>query len=178
MGQVFCRGCGEIHCVPFHPSREDLACPTCGATMGALPKERKPLERKPETRLKRSAPKTKRQRSISPASPAQRAKVAELGFCIACLTDASEYVAIDPAHLCPRGRGGCDHRLCVVGLCRHANGGCHRLFDEGQLDLLKVIAERWPAHRPEVQHMLEHMNPVAAIQRLANDRTQWDGLAA
>lgn len=136
-----------------------------------------PLERKRELRrrvtpLKRSS--LKSSRGISPASKAQRAKIAANPYCLACGDERSEWLAIDPAHLVARGAGGCNSADCVVGLCRGAEGyGCHRLFDDGQLDLLSILTARLPAELPELQHMLEHVSPVEMVQRLANARVEW-----
>jgi hypothetical protein len=44
------------------------------------------------------------------ASKAQREKVRGLP-CAFCGREASDYVAIDPAHVWPRGKGGCDHQF-------------------------------------------------------------------
>jgi hypothetical protein len=110
---------------------------------------------------------------ISPASPAQRAAVAGQA-CINCGAEASEYVAIDPAHLWPRGRGGCDDALCVLPLCRRYGGrGCHRLFDDGELELLRIVIRDYGRWRAHLQHALEHCTPVELVERLAAARTQW-----
>lgn len=130
--------------------------------------------------MKRMATAPRRSKpSFTPASPDQRAKVAELGYCLGCGVEASEYVLIDPAHVVPRSKGGCNHPDCVIPLCRLAvgGGGCHRRYDDGELDLMAVIAGRWPAEIREVQHALEHLNPVAVIQQLANDRIEWRNAA-
>lgn len=126
--------------------------------------KRTPLERKTPLRrtdgLKaRSAPKPRK--GISPASPAQRSKAA---FCIVRNLDRFE-ATIDPAHLWPRGSGGCDDPLCVVGLER----SIHRAFDDGEFELLPYLVER---HVPELCHALEHAdgNVVALLQRLTGKR--------
>lgn len=151
----------------FQPEPDELTCAECGGRMTSF----KPREKDAE-QAKRS------RQAISPASPAQRRKVRELGYCIACRKPASEDRAIDPAHLCDRSKGGCDHEDCVTGLCRtFRRDGCHDLYDDGKLDLLKVIAERWPAEKAEWQHMAEHLNPVEALEQLANARTQWSDAA-
>lgn len=83
-------------------------------------------------------------------------------------------MAINPAHLTPRAAGGCDHDRCVIPLCRYGGGrGCHRLFDDGRLDVLVILTDRHPAFLPELQHMLEHMGPVEMCTRLANARMEW-----
>lgn len=112
---------------------------------------------------------------ISPASDEQRAAVAGMA-CLGCGQMAAEWLAIDPAHVFPRGRGGCDSHLCVVPLCRtFAGEGCHRLFDTGSLDLLRVITrpDAWEQWRPVVQHALEHCTPNELLERLTGQRTQW-----
>lgn len=103
-----------------------------GSTFAADPK--------PLKRVNGSA----RRRAISPASPRQRQVVAGRG----CLVCAS--TPVDPAHVWPRGRGGCDHPECVVPLCRL----CHREYDEGRLDLLPHLIGGGFA--PQLCHALEH----------------------
>lgn len=114
-----------------------------------------------------------RRARISPASKQQQDDVIGMA-CLGCGREASEYVAIDPAHVWPRGRGGCDGRFCVVPLCRtFAGEGCHREFDEGRLDLLSRMAAAWDQWRPWVQHALRHCSLVELVERLAGARTQW-----
>lgn len=115
-----------------------------------------------QTELKRkTAP--KKQRSISPASPAQREK-ARLEPCVATGAEA-EYVTVDPAHLCPRGKGGCDDPLCVVPLARTL----HRQFDDGDYDLLPHLVHRRTA---ELQHALGHYDGdlLSLLHRLTGQR--------
>lgn len=115
----------------------------------------KPLERK-------AAP--KRQRSISPASKPQRDK-ARTEPCVVTQAEAIEGATVDPAHLCPRGRGGCDDPLCVVPLVR----GLHRAFDDGELDLLPALVGRRTA---ELCHALEHYDGdvLSLLHRLTGER--------
>ncbi len=99
-----------------------------------------PLERKPTT---------PKRRPISPASTAQRAKRT-------ASIVSGETRGLDPAHICPRSLGGCDHPDCVVPLTRAE----HRAFDEAdprtgkRLDLLPYLV----AHgcHAELAHALEH----------------------
>jgi hypothetical protein len=109
-----------------------------------------PIAARQRPLARRTAPK---RRAISPASPAQRAKV-KGQRCVHCTRPAC-----DPMHLCPRGQGGCDDPLCVVPGCRR----CHRLFDEGKLDLLGDLVRRF---KPELAHALLHMTPIALVERL------------
>jgi hypothetical protein len=96
--------------------------------------------------LKPSAPRA-RPRGISPATPAQRARTVT---CVVTGARRDEGWTVDPAHLCPRGLGGCNDPLCVVGLRRDL----HDAFDQGELDLLPwLIAHGMVA---EIQHALEH----------------------
>lgn len=83
---------------------------------------------------------------IGECSEEQRAKVRGVGSLI------SGEGPCDPAHLWPRGAGGCDHELCVVPLIRTE----HRAFDDGKLDLLPFLL----AHglTAEIQHALGHAN--------------------
>lgn len=114
-------------------------------------------------------------RRISPASKAQRKAVSGMA-CLGCGKVASDYRAIDPAHVWPRGRGGCDSRFCVIPLCRVADGsGCHHDFDRGQLedDVLRIMAADFGRWRHHVQHALRHCNLVELVERLAGARTQW-----
>lgn len=113
-------------------------------------------------RSRRSSAKTMvRPRAISPASPEQRAKVA--GRVCASCGDPSQ--KCDPAHLTQRSQGGCDHPDCVVPLCR----GCHRLFDEGALDLESVLA--LPNFAAERSHMAGHASFAVCVRRLRGERS-------
>ncbi len=95
-------------------------------------------------------------RPVSPASEAQRAKVAGRA-CLVCRRRPA-----DPAHLVPRSLGGCDDRDCVVALCR----GCHRAFDERSLDLLPYLE---PGCRLELAHAVGHLSLVALLERLTGE---------
>lgn len=115
------------------------------------------------TELKRGKP-LKQGRGFA-ASRAQRDKVEWAGECVFCGAVPTANTTLDPAHLCPRGRGGCDHSLCVVPLCRTSYGtGCHGDFDAGKIDLLPVLE---PRYRDEVAHCVEHMGLENARVRLA-----------
>lgn len=94
--------------------------------------------------LKRTA-KPRPRRGVSPASDAQRRKVLRMGASI-----VSAQGPCDPAHLWPRGRGGCDDALCVVPLTRAE----HAAYDLGQLDLLPHLLSRGLV--AELQHALGH----------------------
>ena len=141
-----------------------------GSTFAAQPKglERgKGLANGPDTTKLYSD--RSRRKPISQASKAQRDKVAGLP-CLNCGAEASEYVAIDPAHLWARGRGGCDDALCVVPLCRrYAGQGCHPAFDDGRLDLLAKLVPRFAE---ELGHALVHAegNLAGLHQRLTGER--------
>lgn len=120
-------------------------------------KRRTPL--RSSTTLKRSV--SKRQRKpISPASPEQRAKVQARGSIV------SGHEPCDPAHLWPRGLGGCDSPLCVIPLTRAE----HRAFDDGQLDVLPYLIAHgcWA----ELAHMVEahHVDPIALLHRVTGER--------
>jgi hypothetical protein len=124
--------------------------------------------------LKASALKTAR-RAISPASAAQKAKVQRIGFCI--VTGSTEN--LDPAHLWPRGMGGCDHEDCVVVLRRDM----HRRLDAHELDLLPYLISHncWA----ELAHMIEahHVDPIHMVERLTGERWapvtgEWKGAVA
>ena len=94
---------------------------------------------------------------MSPASPAQRAKVAGR----ACLVCGRR--PVEPAHLVPRSLGGCDDPACVVPCCRV----CHRRYDRGELDLLPHLE---PGFRAELAHGLLHLGLVRLLRRLTGTR--------
>ena len=96
---------------------------------------------------------------LSLASEEQRRKVAGLA-CLVC----GACDGVDPAHLTPRSRGGCDHPDCVVPLCRFR---CHRAFDDGRLDLLPYVE---PRHRLGLAHTLQHVGLIELLERLTAER--------
>lgn len=98
------------------------------------------------------------------ASPAQREKVKGL-VCVNCGRARGEYLAIDSAHLTARGMGGCGDPRCVIPLCREGGGkGCHRLFDEGKLDILSLLVER--GYFAEMAHAVEahQLSPLTVVK--------------
>jgi len=95
---------------------------------------------------------------LAGASEDQRRKV-DGRRCLVC----GRSDAVDPAHLAPRSRGGCDHADCVVPLCRR----CHRAFDDGRLDLLPYLE---PHRRAELAHALQHLGLLALLERLTSER--------
>jgi hypothetical protein len=105
-------------------------------------------------------------------APKQREKVKGLP-CVGCGAEANEWtILVDPAHLWPRGKGGCDDPLCVVPLCRLPDGnGCHRLFDEGRLDLLPRLIDG--GYFPEIAHAIEahQLSPLTLLERLTG--SEW-----
>jgi hypothetical protein len=126
----------------------------------------------------------RRRRTISPASEEQRIATAAADHCVGCgrsrgALERIGYV-LDPGHLAPRSKGGCDDVRCApFPLCRNRfNGeGCHRAFDQGELDLLPLVSGDLDRFRPALQHALEHLGPVQLVERLGADRTQWSSLA-
>jgi hypothetical protein len=93
---------------------------------------RTPLKRGP-SRLKRSP--------LGHASPEQRAKIEREGVRLESpISIPGE--AVDPAHIVPRGGGGCDHEDCVIGLLR----ADHRAYDHGLLDILPHLTLAEQAH--------------------------------
>jgi hypothetical protein len=100
-----------------------------------------------------------RRTPVSRASEAQREKVRGR----ACLACGSRRL-VDPAHITPRSRGGCDEPDCVVALCRYP---CHRAFDRGELDLLPHLE---PDHRAELAHALSHLALLALLRRVTGMR--------
>lgn len=100
---------------------------------------------------------------ISPASSGQRA-VVRLEACIVTGRRKGDGFTVDPAHLCPRGRGGCDDPLCIVPLWRPV----HRAFDDGRFDLLPYLVGH--GLTDHVAHALGHYRGdlVALIERLTS----------
>jgi hypothetical protein len=98
-----------------------------------------------------------RRSAVSPASRAQRAKVAGQA-CVVCGGRP-----VDPAHLIPRSLGGCDQPDCVVPLDRR----CHRAYDRGQLDLLPSLE---PRYRAELAHGLLHLGLLGLLGRISGTR--------
>ncbi len=105
-----------------------------------------------------------KRRPVSPASTAQRAKRT-------ASIVSGETRGLDPAHICPRSLGGCDHPDCVVPLTRAE----HRAFDEAdprtgkRLDLLPYLV----AHgcHAELAHALEHYrcDLIALLERVTGE---------
>jgi hypothetical protein len=126
---------------------------------GAKSRERGSTFATQPTPLKRSTARPRR-RPISEASPEQRAKTA------GAVSIISATGPCDPAHLWPRGLGGCDSADCVVPLTREE----HRAFDDGRLDLLPhLIAQGcWV----ELAHaVLAHqVDPIALVHRTTGER--------
>jgi hypothetical protein len=122
-------------------------------------RRRRPLRRRSE--LRRSGRRRRRtplrRSSVSPATRAQRAKVAGRD-CIVCGGRP-----VDPAHLVPRSLGGCDEPDCVVPLDR----GCHRAYDRGELDLLPYLE---PRCRAELAHGVAHVGLIALLRRVTGTR--------
>lgn len=92
------------------------------------------------------------------ASDAQRAKIVGAA-CVVC----RQTKGLTPAHLAPRGMGGCDHPDCVVAMCRLH----HRAYDTGRLDLLAYLEPRW---RSEIAHAVGHLGLISAYRRLTGGR--------
>jgi hypothetical protein len=99
-----------------------------------------------------------KRRPISPASTAQRDKVRHAP-CIACEHPGPCH----PAHLIDRSLGGDDDPRAVVPLCP----GCHRLYDDADLDLLPSLE---PFHRAELAYAVELHGLVRALERITNLR--------
>lgn len=93
--------------------------------------------------------------------PKQRAKVKGLP-CAACGRAEDEWTAVDPAHVWPRGKGGCDHPDCVIPLCRT----CHVAFDGGDLELLPSLIDR--GYWVEMAHptLCHQVSPYTLTERL------------
>jgi hypothetical protein len=140
---------------PIGLSVEPVPCPNCTGEQPAG--KSPPLSRpKPDAPMKRGA-------AISPATPAQRAKVKGM-CCIVCGRD-SYRLPIHPAHLidrslCPEGA---DDELAVVPLCV----ACHRLYDDGELSLLEHLEPRW---REELAFAVRRFGLISTLKRVTNER--------
>lgn len=108
-----------------------------------------PMERKP-SKLKRTP--------VGHASPRQRVKVEAQGCRVTAARPAESYV-VDPAHVTPRGIGGCDHEDCVVGLRRDL----HIKYDNGELDLLPYLSLE------EQAHAVSHLGILGALKRTTGE---------
>lgn len=125
---------------------------------------RKPLERRTPLKahtelkrggeLKRSAPKSRRG-AISPATPAQRARVKDRA-CIVCAAHPCQ-----PAHLIDRSLApeAGDRVVIVVPLCPP----CHYEYDEGSLDLSPYLEPHW---RDSVAAAVEAVGLLRALKRI------------
>ena len=142
------------------------------------PKERTPLRAVSEKRQAQidagERPRTgstlKRTNGFA-ASQAQRDKVRGL-VCVGCGREAGGGWAIDPMHVWPRGKGGCDSPDCVLPGCRHeATGdGCHRAFDQGELSLLERLAESEAWAVEQAHPILKHgVGLVELVRRLSGN---------
>ena len=96
-----------------------------------------------------------RRSPIGRATAEQRAKVHGEPGCRYC-----RRTPVDPAHVVPRARGGCDDPACVIALCRED----HRKYDEGDLDVLPLLSKE------EQAHAVSHLGIVAAYQRTTHQR--------
>ena len=146
------------------------------------PPERKPMRSvSPKREAEEEAGARKRSRGTTmnrtksfEASPAQRAKVKGLA-CVGCGKEAGGAWAIDPMHVWPRGKGGCDDPACVLPGCRnvYTGEGCHRAFDNGELDLLPRLAgsEAWALEQahPIAKH---GVGLVELVKRLGGNQTE------
>ena len=99
------------------------------------------------------------------ASPAQKAKVEREGCRLSHLINSQghymgvEPVVVDPAHITPRGVGGCDDPLCICPLTRRN----HLLYDRGELDILPYLTLE------EQAHAVLHVGILGALKRTTGD---------
>jgi len=121
------------------------------------------LEKKPKAAkgLKRSQmtrkPSKLKRGPVGYASDQQRGKVLAEG----CRLSGHEFPreVIDPAHITPRGMGGCDDSDCVIGLARDL----HRRYDEGDLDILPWLT------LDEQAHAVKHVGILSALKRTTGE---------
>lgn len=98
------------------------------------------------------------------ASKAQREKVKSQS-CVVCGRDRYE-ATIDPAHVWSRGRGGCDHILCVIALCREH----HNAYDEHALDLLPHLLNHGLFEEMAHPIRAHGISPLTLLERLTGQR--------
>jgi hypothetical protein len=137
--------CGCVKTVPM-TDRQLHRCPDHDEIFvhSSALKPRKPLRRvseKSQTAARRRGSTLKQGRGFA-VTKAQREKTMGLP-CVGCgEADTFEVEAghTDPAHLWPRGLGGCDSPDCVIPLCRT----CHRRLDDpsAAFDLLPALVDR------------------------------------
>lgn len=119
----------------------------------------KPLDEEGAFTMERAATGGRSTRNGLTASVSQRAKVRDLD-CLVC-----HQRPVDPAHLIPRSLGGCDHRECVIPLCR----ACHDAYDLGDLDISRFV---WPAYDRECLHAItQHMGPFRFVKHVTGQRS-------
>lgn len=121
---------------------------------GAKSRERRSTFAAKSTELKRTAP-SKRSRGISPASPAQRSKIAS-EVCVVCQSEL-----VHPAHLIDRSLGGDDDPRAIVALCPLH----HREYDDGHLSILEYLE---PHYRAELSYAVELVGLITALERITN----------
>jgi hypothetical protein len=149
--------------------------PSCGCTQESFMGQKRDLrcehgnhfEKPRPVGAKRPRRRLKQGRGFA-VTKAQREKVRGLP-CVGCGREASEYVAIDPAHIWSRG-GRCSSPLCIVPLCRDIDGGCHRPFDKGELDLLPRLVEL--GYFAELAHVISehHVSPLTLAEHVTGQR--------
>lgn len=123
---------------------------------GAKSRERGSTFAAEPTELKRTAPR-KRGRGISPASPAQRSKIAA-EVCVVCQSEL-----VHPAHVIDRSLGGDDDPRAVIALCPLH----HREYDDGSLSILEYLE---PHYRTELAYAVELVGLITALERITNQR--------
>ncbi|HZL17761.1 MAG TPA: hypothetical protein VFG23_08450 [Polyangia bacterium] len=128
-----------------------------------------PLRRKtplaqPGDRQRANGIGTPRRRAVSPATPAQRAKVKASDRCAAeGSAGCGGPLALQPAHLIDRSLTtvGQDDPRAVVPLCaRH-----HRMYDDERLDLSPYLE---PMYREEIAFAVERVGLFPALRRITN----------
>lgn len=157
--------------VPNDENPDEEFCSVCQRTRPRRERPVSALERQRRERPKLAADmrksSLKRGRGFA-ASPAQREKAREEP-CVVTGEETLYGATIDPMHLWPRSRGGCDDPLCTVPGRRDI----HDLFDEGKFDLLPYLVKR---RLPELHHALDHANGdlCALLHRLTGKRPYVD----
>lgn len=110
-------------------------------------------------RGRRNSTSTRKRRSISPATPQQRARVKDRD-CIVC-----GGTPVDPAHLLSRSvcPDGADDPRAVIALCRRH----HREFDEGGLSVLEHLE---PSQREELAFAVQRFGLISTLEFVTNQK--------
>jgi hypothetical protein len=104
-----------------------------------------------------------RRTSFTPASTAQRAKIAGQDCIVLSTPESPCGGPITPAHVVDRALGGDDDPRCVVPLCVNH----HRAYDQGGLSILEHME---PRYRVEQAYAVELVGLLLALHQITGER--------